>query len=244
MCLETSFMDQQHNDLIKMKRKAKSQLLDAIDRGHRLGNFHNYYCFHPPSDRIIPLFHECYPHLPDLILKHRVGDNDNKLNLMTEGEEEGDVSVSYCDLGCNEGVLSLAVARELRKHFDNLNQIRRVRNIRCLGLDVDEELIDRANKKVSSVDASSSSDFSRIETCFKVCDLNDGTAHEDASNLFLRKFYCDTKAIEPPRFDLVSIFSTTMWIHVHGGDSGLTNFLTRVCKMCRLLLIEPQPSKW
>ena len=46
-------------------------------------------------------------------------------------------------------------------------------------------------------------------------------------------------------FHLTTIFSTTMWIHVHSGDIGLKSFLERAC-LCtrRYLLIEPQPSGW
>jgi len=48
-----------------------------------------------------------------------------------------------------------------------------------------------------------------------------------------------------PLFHLTTIFSTTMWIHVHGGDDGLREFLERACGWTRrYLLIEPQPSGW
>ena len=69
-----------------------------------------------------------------------------------------------------------------------------------------------------------------------VCNLNDENDHINKSRKFL-----ETISIE--RFDLTSIFSTTMWIHIHSGDDGLVAFLKRACSMTNYLLIEPQPSK-
>jgi hypothetical protein len=46
-------------------------------------------------------------------------------------------------------------------------------------------------------------------------------------------------------FHLTTIFSTTMWIHIHGGDDGLRSFLERACQWtAKYLLVEPQPSGW
>ena len=46
-------------------------------------------------------------------------------------------------------------------------------------------------------------------------------------------------------FHLTTIFSTTMWIHVHSGDNGLRSFIERACHWTALfLLVEPQPSGW
>jgi len=54
-----------------------------------------------------------------------------------------------------------------------------------------------------------------------------------------------TTAQQRPIFHLTTIFSTTMWIHVHAGDDGLRDFLVRACSWTkRFILIEPQPSVW
>lgn len=42
---------------------------------------------------------------------------------------------------------------------------------------------------------------------------------------------------------LMSLFSMTMWMHLHHGDEGLGTFLTRCCARTRCLLVEPQPWK-
>lgn len=48
-----------------------------------------------------------------------------------------------------------------------------------------------------------------------------------------------------PIFHLTTIFSTTMWIHLHSGDEGLRRFLERACCWTKkFLLVEPQPSAW
>jgi hypothetical protein len=53
-----------------------------------------------------------------------------------------------------------------------------------------------------------------------------------------------TTLLKNKRFHLTSIFSTTMWIHIHAGDDGLKDFLKRACSISDMILIEPQPSKW
>ena len=34
-----------------------------------------------------------------------------------------------------------------------------------------------------------------------------------------------------------------MWVHLHHGDSGLRSMLHKLAKLCRRLLVEPQPWK-
>ena len=45
-------------------------------------------------------------------------------------------------------------------------------------------------------------------------------------------------------FDLVSVFSITMWIHLNHGDTGLEQFLDLVCSLGRHVLIEPQVGSY
>merc|ERR1712059_229153 len=45
------------------------------------------------------------------------------------------------------------------------------------------------------------------------------------------------------RFDLVCVFSVTMWVHLNHGDEGLRSFLSLLCRLGRYLLLEPQPWK-
>ena len=34
-----------------------------------------------------------------------------------------------------------------------------------------------------------------------------------------------------------------MWVHLHHGDAGLRSMLHKLAKLCRRLLVEPQPWK-
>ena len=76
-----------------------------------------------------------------------------------------------------------------------------------------------------------------VQAEFLACNLNDEEKHLERSKDFL-------KSIGKQKFDLTSIFSTTMWIHIHSGDDGLVAFLERACSLTEYLLVEPQPSKW
>ncbi|CAN0281199.1 unnamed protein product, partial [Phaeothamnion confervicola] len=43
------------------------------------------------------------------------------------------------------------------------------------------------------------------------------------------------------RVDLITCFSTTMWIHLNGGDDGLKRVLTAFVARAEALIVEPQP---
>merc|ERR550519_279359 len=45
------------------------------------------------------------------------------------------------------------------------------------------------------------------------------------------------------KFDLVVLFSVTMWIHLNHGDKGLEQFLVIVSRLGQHVLMEPQPWK-
>ena len=85
------------------------------DQGHRLGNFHNYYAFHPPSLRL--------DKMKD-ILEYIAAHNDS-------------TTFQYCDLGCNQGDLTVAVADALEQALK--------KPIVYMGIDIDPVLIERAN---------------------------------------------------------------------------------------------------
>ena len=45
------------------------------------------------------------------------------------------------------------------------------------------------------------------------------------------------------RFDLVFALSITMWIHLNAGDRGLDEFLEKLARLSKNLIIEPHPWK-
>jgi SAM-dependent methyltransferase len=178
----------------------------AADLGHRLGNFHNYYHFHPPSNRL--------EHMEG-ILSHLKGTTSRK-RLRVSNDEDGPSSVlpfRYCDLGCNEGDLTVEIAKALQ---DSVQQ-----PIEFIGMDIDAELIERANTKWTDIPNVLTGSFEAGNIC---TDLD--------------------RVFKDNSMDLISLLSTTMWVHVHAGDKGLMRVLEQLCrKSRRYLIIEPQPSK-
>ena len=278
--------------------------MDAKDQGHRYGNFPNYYTFHPPTNRLSVLEDtNILSYIRDGLFntsscasaddgKKMIGSSNKevadeeasndgeratkKLRLETKLHQQPPDCIYYCDLGCNEGDLTLAMATSLVKKYtsnehrvhdttrdelvvDKVSSESKVASsisVKVLGLDLDPMLIERANNKlVSSSDCSVVGDKSKkvkeisngIEATFRVCNLCSESEHNNAYTSYVVEQALKSTATQVPLqlFHLTTIFSTTMWIHIHGGDEGLKSFLERAC-LCtrRYLLIEPQPSGW
>jgi len=160
--------------------------------------------------------------------------------------------IFYCDLGCNEGDLTMSLARSLQRDVTHPHTC----HFHCLGLDVDTELIQRAKDKNITKDKEVGTSIPTTTATFQVCNIGDPKEHKDSYNAFFQRPVNSEKGVVSPQqspqsssspsvpsFDLTTIFSTTMWIHIHGGDEGLTEFLKRACSFTEFLLIEPQPSK-
>lgn len=222
LCTASNLESISHNPVeIAIKRS-------STDRGHRLGNFHNYYTFHPSTSRLDTLENNG-------VFDYVLGNTNSNMNhpvkrqKITNTKSSLDITkkcttLRYCDLGCNEGDMTVGVAQRLlsisKKHCAPLS-------IQCLGLDIDNILIQRANRKI---------DDSGIRFEFQNCNVCNEKDHLSKCNQFLQKE-------KHAKFDFTTIFSTTMWIHVHAGDEGLHEFLKRACDMTNMLLVEPQSSK-
>ena len=225
----------------------------AEDKGHRHGNFPNYYSFHPPQNRLL-LLEQCG--LMDYIRrglsvteinssprkKARVDHNASAADAAAVEEssasiKEKDDIIYYCDLGCNEGDLTMAMAKALRNNGQN---------VRCLGLDIDATLIQRAREKFSRKQSDDKSERKECMPAFKDCNLCSNDEHNKAcSSFFVDATKTQQEIIPREMFSLTTVFSTTMWIHIHSGDEGLTKFLERACGWTKkYLLIEPQHSGW
>lgn len=216
----------------------------SLDKGHRVGNFHNYYEFNPTNNRIHVL-QKCgiLDYIKSTVCispnADHAGERDSKRIKIDKKDPQNDKSeaaLAYCDLGCNEGDLSLALS------FEMAEASQRKRSMHCLGLDIDEQLISRARskekfqKEISHEDSEDLPNAIQVEAEFQVCNLNDEEDHMQICKKYLQN-------IGKHRFDLMSVFSTTMWIHIHSGDEGLVAFLKRISSLTNYLLIEPQPSK-
>lgn len=106
------------------------------------------------------------------------------------------------------------------------------RPLMALGVDIDEVLIARADKKpVQLVDGDS--------VQFRHTDVMTSSFREEmAPFLNLAK-----RSSAERKFDLITCFSVTMWIHFNHGDDGLWKFLETVSGMTEHLIIEPQTWK-
>lgn len=125
-----------------------------------------------------------------------------------------DIIYHCLDVGCNTGDLTQAFSSFLCR-YGNQNKI--------LGIDIDPTLIDRAKEqnttdiKFVCIDIMSSDGYDFIQTYL--------------NNLGLK------------RFQIVTCFSVTMWIHLNHGDAGLKTFLERMSNLAEVLVIEAQPWK-
>jgi len=279
--------------------------------GHRYGNFPNYYSFNPPENRLDVLerakildyilaglstptssvIGDGSPAPKEEAAnvdcgqrkKPRLDDKSSYKQSNARMSRNGNDSqvINYCDLGCNEGDLTMAIAAVLSNSYithSESNAVTSAREIKqtkvkCLGLDIDSKLIERANAKYSSSAAKtgeeSNIDYTMVDTpksisvsaSFKTANLCNAIEHNGSALSFGRvngqKVYSKSdinkelnlnldEEITPEQvFDLTTIFCTTMWIHVHAGDKGLEAFLKRACRWTKkFLLIEPQPSSW
>jgi hypothetical protein len=123
----------------------------------------------------------------------------------------------YCDVGCNEGDLTMEVSSAIQSRLaDDIS-------MNTTGVDLDGTLIERANSKVKESKSGTKADFLKADVC--ALDQLDGSI--------------------PDGLDLLSLFSTTMWLHIHAGDDGFREIIKKLCAKTRgFFLIEPQPSKW
>jgi hypothetical protein len=109
------------------------------------------------------------------------------------------------------------------------------------GIDIDAILIHRANQKYNnkSTVVDNEEGSSMMVAHFQVADVCQADQRDQVVVNHQHNANNDTM------FDLTTLFSTTMWIHVHVGDQGLTKVLQQLCQKTRhFLIIEPQPSKW
>jgi len=135
------------------------------------------------------------------------------------------------DVGCNEGDLTLGLYARARAEIPSHVRI-------CVrGIDIDPILTKRATAKTGGVK----------EGDMVIFDSGDVT-DPAVKSLLLSK--------ENPSFDLLSIFSVTLWIHLNGGNSGLAAFLEAMAELVGAsgcggegegkkgsLLVEPQDKK-
>lgn len=279
----------------------------VLHHQHQFGNFHNYYTFNPSTNRIsilekLKILNYLRTQLiilgPDEIDCNEESDERGedekrerkrlKTNIKASTSSKRRV-ITYCDLGCNEGDLTMSISNHLLQLHGNKNKIqvhddkddhhqdhqdhhqqvtttdvtkhKHAVIIKCLGLDIDCNLIKRANNKYSNntrpknethnhyntIDNSNQhhmkiENHHPIHATFETCNIANNDEFKSKCQSYLLQSSINSQ-IKKERFDLISIFSTTMWIHIHHGDDGLKSLLRSICTLCCYILIEPQPSK-
>ena len=94
-----------------------------------------------------------------------------------------------------------------------------------LGVDLDQQLVDRAVQNFTVED--------RLQ--FQHLDIMSDNFQQEAAK-YLSRF-------NKTKFDLVTVFSVTMWVHLNLGDRGLEELVTRLVAVAACVLVEPQPWK-
>jgi SAM-dependent methyltransferase len=223
---------------------------EGDDHGHRYGNFHNYYSFHPVAhrtdllqfgggilDRIVVVATTTTTTTWNQHNNNVVPSADNDIDNNNTGRR----TFSYLDIGCNEGDLTIKVAQMLHERLSkDCSATPQQPLLHVKGLDLDPILIERAKNKVAAGDALCSSsvqyDFRQIDV------LQHGLSATDSSNS--SGTCADGKPPLNTLADLITLFSTTMWIHIHGGDDGLRRVLGQICAAAaHFVVLEVQPSK-
>lgn len=138
------------------------------------------------------------------------------------------------DIGCNEGNLSLELLEKAQREIPQAQ-------CHLLGIDLDRILIERAKVKYSHNDA----------IHFETCDIMNEADRSSVFSTYWAKFNIDKASTSNKtheeiggKFHFISLFSITMWIHLHHGDEGILDCFHIVSSMCcGSVLVEPQPWK-
>ena len=230
------------NDNEPVASSTNPRYAQALHDGHLKGNFPEYYAFHPFVPRITALLGA--PGTPASALKQ---DNKDALQHILHRTKDGDSKelLLIADWGCNSGDLTVALSRRLR-------ELQPDRQVAALGLDLDTDLIRRANCNYTSAEGG---EEERVDVTFAAVDLvSEWPRAEELMRAFLEeKQQADgdngkkegekKEGVPKRKFNLLTIFSTTMWIHlVHGGEA-LKNFLVHASEWTHCLVIEPQTHK-
>jgi len=196
------------------------------DGGHRFGNFPQYYDFNPPEQRLEVLF----PQISDKIKKNINGN----LTILDVGCNEGNLTIEFARLMSNE--LSKNDSKEHNNEANiseskdvdqsNIFDSKQELLIDVFAIDLDQNLISRTINKPRP-------EYSSID--FMCQNIMSEEGREEIKNFLSDK--------GKSSYDLITLFSVTMWIHLHHGDEGLRDLLLFISSITRFLLIEPQPWK-
>jgi len=223
--------EQQRKQRESKRRKlaAKDQAINGGEASP-FGNFHNYYKFNPPNERL-----QYIPAELGLRLFQQANELKQELTFLDVGCNEGDMTFDFVghllkSLACPSPPLTTTSSSPTTTSSPTSvdDQLLEGVKVRALGVDIDSALIDGALKKTPTYTTP------RADFHFEVLSIM-----EPASLEVLTQWL--TPAVK--KFDVISCFSITMWIHLHHGDEGLKRFLSSLASLTHNLIIEPQPWK-
>jgi hypothetical protein len=245
----------------KIQSNDQEQILSSDDQGHRYGNFKNYYNFHPPANRILDHVVRQYHISRNAVLEKTsaaVQESETKppptqlASAFTEKSSSSSLfsslspsSFVYCDVGCNEGDLTIELSNAIRTRLTNLDGSP-TSHLQVVGVDLDAELVKRATAKVVR-HTHSNSQLASSSSSKEEDDTNENDADAVSYEFRQADMTCleQLEASIPSQVTLLSLVSTTMWLHIHAGDDGFRKILSQLCaKTSHFFLVEPQPSKW
>lgn len=132
------------------------------------------------------------------------------------------------DIGCNDGSLTISLAKRLPINF-------------ILGMDIDANLIARARKNIiheSQAIINNNDKNVNIETKFP-----NNIAFRQTNYVLSSDNLLD---LEEPRYDTILCLSVTKWIHLNFGDDGLKRTFKRIFRSLKengTLILEAQNWK-
>lgn len=177
---------------------------------HRYGNFHTYY-----STRLEEKFAK-----------------DPRLDLMKEEWFKG---LSVLDIGCNSGLVTINIAKELGPR-------------RIVGLDIDPKLVGNARRNIRHYCDESVKIVGKMPEPRKLTD-------EEKSKFPNNVWFVCTSYVFPdddmldmviPEYNTILALSITKWIHLNWGDDGIKRFFKRAYRNLKsggIFIVEPQEYK-
>lgn len=210
----------------KEEENSERQSIEIDQTAHLLGNYHKYYTFHSVESRV------------SLLEKKQV------FHSLWKSFQEPS-TFSYLDIGCNEGDLTYGIYRTIRAELPESVQVN------VVGVDIDGDLIQLANNKYSSnrpIPSSSEAPLPEITNIDRIHFANIDFTNETMITAFRERLVNEWQIMKTSdNFQFISVFSTTMWIHINHGDEGLRKFFKDVKTFLfphfSALLVEPQPPK-
>lgn len=169
----------------------------AARGGHLRGDFPRYYDFHTTGPRIQAL----------------LGDAEAQRVLSVVA---GAPVLLLSDWGSNAGDLTLELARRLRVETGHA--------VAALGLELNAGLVERARGLVAEAAAAQQHQPQAVELEFEALDV---VAEEEKVRALVWAFARRHGRGEggTRRVDVLTVFSTTMWVHLAHGDEGLRRML-------------------